>query len=61
MVCIEVDRAIENLAKSGKMFGNMGMPPANRRESMPVIPRGGAAGGYPDYGRLLHLYYLDSA
>ncbi|KAF1938306.1 hypothetical protein EJ02DRAFT_425849 [Clathrospora elynae] len=53
----DVDRAIENLAKSGKPFGP-GFPPApmgastsaSRRESMPMMP-GGAAGPrpYPDY------------
>jgi len=35
----EVDRAIDNLAKSGKMFPNM--PGPGRRESMPL------AGGPP--------------
>ena len=48
----EVDRAIENLAKSGKPFGP-GFPPtpvgANRRESMPPMMAGGPR-PYPDYG-----------
>jgi len=47
----EVDRAIENLAKSGKPFGP-GFPPtpmgANRRESMPMM--GGGPRPYPDFG-----------
>ncbi|CAN9292104.1 unnamed protein product [Alternaria alternata] len=46
----EVDRAIENLAKSGKPFGP-GFPPtpmgANRRESMPMM--GGGPRPYPDF------------
>ncbi|EMD63869.1 hypothetical protein GGP41_005513 [Bipolaris sorokiniana] len=46
----EVDRAIENLAKSGKPFGP-GFPPtptgAARRESMPMM--GGGPRPYPDY------------
>lgn len=47
----EVDRAIENLSKSGKPLGP-GFPPtpmgANRRESMPMM--GGAPRPYPDFG-----------
>ena len=40
----EVDRAIDNLVKSGKMFN---MP--SRRESMPL---GGAGrGAYPEFGK----------
>ncbi|KAI4653348.1 hypothetical protein J4E93_001113 [Alternaria ventricosa] len=46
----EVDRAIENLSKSGKPLGP-GFPPtpmgANRRESMPMM--GGAPRPYPDF------------
>ncbi len=42
---IEVDRAIENLFKSGKIFN---MPP--RRDSMPL---GAVPGrGFPEYGKL---------
>ncbi|CAA9963235.1 hypothetical protein PTNB73_06738 [Pyrenophora teres f. teres] len=47
----EVDRAIENIAKSGKPFGP-GFPPtpmgANRRESMPMMGGGGPR-PYPDF------------
>ena len=38
----EVDRAVDNLVKSGKMFGGM----AGRRDSMPMT--GGAARTFPD-------------
>ncbi|KAF1847557.1 uncharacterized protein K460DRAFT_278050 [Cucurbitaria berberidis CBS 394.84] len=53
----EVERATENLAKSGKSFGP-GFPPtpvsASRRESMPMMGGGGGGGGgpprpYPEY------------
>lgn len=45
----EVDRAIENLVKSGKLFG----PPGGRREFPPVFPSGPAR-LYPDYGGHTH-------
>lgn len=38
----EVDRAIDNLVKSGKMFN---MPGAGRRDSMPMV---GASRTFPD-------------
>lgn len=41
----EVERAIENLVKSGKMFG----PPGGRREFQPPFPPGPAR-LYPDFG-----------
>ncbi len=40
---IEVERAVENLVKSGKMFGGV----SSRRESMPVI---GGPRAFPEYG-----------
>lgn len=43
---IEVDRAIENLFKSGKAFSN----PPGRRESMPMAAHGR---NFPDFG--MHL------
>lgn len=64
----EVERASENLAKSGKPFGP-GFPPTpvgnSRRESMPMMGGGGAntnGGGpgprpYPDYGMLNRLQH----
>ncbi|KAF1917457.1 hypothetical protein BDU57DRAFT_445465 [Ampelomyces quisqualis] len=47
----EVDRAHENLVKSGKPFGP-GFPPQTggaRRESMPMVGGGPAPRPYPDY------------
>lgn len=44
-MAIEVDRAIENLFKSGKIFN---MPP--RRDTMPMGAVPGRA--YPEYGEL---------
>jgi hypothetical protein len=41
----EVDRAAENLAKSGKSFG---VPGTGRRDSMPVI----AGRPYSEYGKI---------
>lgn len=43
----EVDRAIDNLVKSGKMFA-----PTGRRDSMPIM---GASRGFADYGEKLLL------
>ena len=45
MPSLEVDRAAENLAKSGKSFG---APGAGRRDSMPVI----AGRPYSEYGKI---------
>lgn len=46
----EVDRAIDNLAKSGKMFPNM--PGPGRRESMPMSGGGGPARAFSEqYGK----------
>ncbi len=42
----EVDRAVDNLVKSGKLFG---MP--SRRDSMPLV---GAPRPYSDYGKRHH-------
>ncbi|KNG46403.1 hypothetical protein TW65_06859 [Stemphylium lycopersici] len=60
----EVDRALENLAKSGKPFGP-GFPPTPmgnaRRESMPMM--GGGPRPYPDYGtqpRILTPVHTDT-
>jgi len=42
----EVDKAMDDLAKSGKLFGGPGVPlGGNRRESMPAMNR-----GYSDNG-----------
>lgn len=49
----EVDRAADNLAKSGKGFGFPQM--SGRRESMPVtVPR-----PYPEYGTELDLNNIE--
>ena len=52
----EVERAHENLIKSGKPFGP-GFPPnagGGRRESMPMMGGGPAPRAYPEYGALCH-------
>lgn len=56
----EVDRAAENLAKSGKPFGP-GFPPQSsggRRESMPMSGGGGAPRAYPEYGTIRRPIYI---
>lgn len=47
---IEVERALENLIKSGKMFGM----PGGRREFQPPYPPGPAR-FYPKLGEYTHL------
>jgi hypothetical protein len=44
----EVDRALDNLAKSGKMFNNL----SGRRDSMPLV--GAPRGAFPEqFGKIL--------
>lgn len=45
----EVDRAIDNLVKSGKMFN---LPAGGRRDSMPVV---GPSRTFPEQFGMLHF------
>lgn len=47
--CIEVDRAIDNLVKSGKMFN---LPAGGRRDSMPLV---GPSRTFPEQFGMLHV------
>jgi hypothetical protein len=57
MIFSEVDRAADNLMKSGKMFGGMVPGMAGRRDSMPIM---GAPRPYSEYGACTQMAGVSS-